>query len=121
MDDKRVFKGARELEEYGRVVGEVEGGTVSPGGAAAILRISRQSVHELLQKGKARSWVHYPDELASLRRAGYVYISVRDLVEYGVRVGRITCREDVGLVGEGIFEEVDRALELYAGKVDRVA
>ena len=121
MGDKRVFRGARELEEYGRVVGQVEGGTVSPGGAAAILRISRQSVHELMDKGKVRSWVHYPDAFAAFRRAGYVYISVRDLVEYGVRSGRIKSHEDVGLAAPVIFEEVDRALELYGGEVSEVA
>lgn len=64
------------------------GRLVSPGGAAALLGLSRQTIHTLCKRGELRSF--RSDELAERTRdiPKWVYIPVDDIEAYGERVGR---------------------------------
>lgn len=110
MSEKRVFVGLDEREQYFETLQQVEGGTLSPGGAAAVLRVSRQGIWDLIDRGKLRVWYHYESAADQRKRRGFIEVSLRDVVEHGVRVGRIRQYEDVGLYGELVRREVERAL-----------
>lgn len=114
------FKGRSQVEEYFRVCAAMqeEGGTLSPGGAAALLGITRQSVHELIRENpNIRAWVFYEDYLFGLmQRAAYLEISVVDLVRHGVRTGRIDSVEDCGIAFPRLAGIIEQAkAELAAG------
>ena len=88
---------------YWDVVRAVPGGTVSPGGAAVMLGVSRQRIQEIVKLPGVRAWVfHYPFSV----QAAYMEISVRDIVAYGFRVGRIKSIDEVPLIGEDIKRQV---------------
>ena len=70
---------ARLFEEYG-------GRLVSPGGAAALLGLKRQTIHTLLLRGELRAF--RSDEEASPDLPKWVYIPLDDIYAYGERVGR---------------------------------
>jgi hypothetical protein len=112
MSEKRVFVGLDEREQYFEALHQVDGGTLSPGGAAAVLRVSRQGIWDLIDRGKLRVWYHYESTADQRRRRGFIEVSLRDVVEHGVRMGRIRQYEDVGLYGELVRREVERALVL---------
>lgn len=69
------------FEKYG-------GRLVSPGGAAALLGLSRQTIHTLCKRGELRAF--RSDELAERSRdiPKWVYIPLDDIEAYGERVGR---------------------------------
>jgi hypothetical protein len=67
------------FEKYG-------GRLVSPGGAAALLGVSRQTVHTLLKRGEMRAF--RSDEEAHRDLPRWVYIPLDDVYAYGDRVGR---------------------------------
>ena len=69
------------FEEYG-------GRLVSPGGAAALLGLSRQTIHTLCKRGELRAF--RSDEIAEKTRdiPRWVYIPLDDIYAYGDRVGR---------------------------------
>jgi hypothetical protein len=67
------------FEKYG-------GRLVSPGGAAALLGVSRQTIHTLLKRGELRAF--RSDEEASRDLPKWVYIPLDDIYAYGDRVGR---------------------------------
>lgn len=101
------YEGQERFQDWVSDTAQVPGGTVSPGGAAAILRTSRQWIDELIRTNpRVRAWIHY-DTPSS--RAGYISISVRDLVLYGVERGKLTCPEDSNLGFPGLAEEIARA------------
>jgi hypothetical protein len=62
------------------------GRLVSPGGAAALLGLSRQTIHTLLVRGELRAF--RSDEEASKDLPKWVYIPLDDIEAYGDRVGR---------------------------------
>jgi hypothetical protein len=70
---------ARLFEEYG-------GRVVSPGGAAALLGLKRQTIHTLCLRGELRAF--RSDEEASSDLPRWVYIPLDDIYAYGERVGR---------------------------------
>lgn len=49
--------------------GEVPVGVVSPGGAAGVLGITRQAVHERIKRGTLRAWGY----------EGYIFVDARDV------------------------------------------
>ena len=67
------------FEEYG-------GRLVSPGGAANLLGVTRQTVNTLLKRGELRAF--RSDEEASKGLPKWVYIPLDDVYAYGERVGR---------------------------------
>src|SRR4051794_29936530 len=107
-DRINAFRGRERFQVYLQALEEQqsEGGTVSPGGAAAILGVSRQRVHDLLREGRFRAWAFYE---RPVDRAGYVEIAVRDIVEHGVRIGALRSAADSGLAFPGLAEEIERA------------
>jgi hypothetical protein len=62
------------------------GRLVSPGGAAALLGVSRQTIHTLLKRGEMRAF--RSDEEAYGDTPKWVYIPLDDVYAYGERVGR---------------------------------
>lgn len=65
------------------------GRLVSPGGAAALLGLSRQTINTLLKRGELRAF--RSDAVAEGTRdvPKWVYIPLDDVYAYGERVGRI--------------------------------
>lgn len=105
--EKRVFTGLDERDDYHRTVAAVDGGTVSPGGAGALLRCTRQNIWKLIAQGQVRVWQYF-DGRTTLPEM--VDVSVRDLLVYGIRTGRITKPGDVGLGGRLIEQQVEELL-----------
>jgi hypothetical protein len=70
---------ARLFEEYG-------GRLVSPGGAAGLLGLSRQTIHTLCKRGELRAFRSDEEEVRDLPK--WVYIPLDDIYAYGERVGR---------------------------------
>jgi hypothetical protein len=62
------------------------GRLVSPGGAAGLLGLSRQTIHTLLKRGEMRAF--RSDEEVSRDLPKWVYIPLDDVEAYGDRVGR---------------------------------
>jgi Helix-turn-helix domain len=64
------------------------GRLVSPGGAAALLGLSRKTIHTLCKRGELRAF--RSDENDELMRGTpkWVYIPLDDIQAYGERVGR---------------------------------
>ena len=64
------------------------GRLVSPGGAAALLGLSRQTIHTLLKRGELRAFRsdEYDDRMRDTPK--WVYIPLDDVEAYGERVGR---------------------------------
>jgi hypothetical protein len=69
----------RLFEEYG-------GRLVSPGGAAGLLGLSRQTIHTLCKRGELRAFRSDEEESRDLPK--WVYIPLDDVYAYGERVGR---------------------------------
>ncbi len=61
------------------------GRLVSPGGAAALLGLSRQTIHTLLLRGEMRA---FRSDEESHDVPKWVYIPLDDIEAYGERVGR---------------------------------
>lgn len=79
-----VFKSNEEFGAYAVKHPEVFH-SLSPGGAAAELNVSRQRVHDLFEGGKLRAWVIYEEhegfqKIIGGRRASYIYISMDDVM-----------------------------------------
>jgi hypothetical protein len=62
------------------------GRLVSPGGAAALLGLSRQTIHTLCKRGELRAFRSDAEESPDLPK--WVYIPLDDIYAYGERVGR---------------------------------
>jgi hypothetical protein len=62
------------------------GRLVSPGGAAALLGLSRQTIHTLLKRDEMRAF--RSDEETYRDMPKWVYIPLDDVEAYGDRVGR---------------------------------
>jgi hypothetical protein len=86
-------KAARESgdEDLQRIFEEFNGQLVSPGGAAALLGVSRKTVHTLGKRGRLR--VFEGPEIKHARGLisegpRWVYIPLEDLARYAEEVGR---------------------------------
>jgi len=64
------------------------GRLVSPGGAAALLGLSRQTIHTLLKRGELRAFRSDEQDELMRDRPKWVYIPLDDIEAYGDRVGR---------------------------------
>nr|WP_296440212.1 hypothetical protein [Phytobacter sp.] len=105
------YSGQQNLKLLHQAIAEIEGGTVSPGGAAALLQTSRQNIRKIVEeRNDVRAWAFYHDGNPARRRAQYMYISIWDLIAYGVRLGRIEDIADLGL-GVGISIDEFRAIK----------
>jgi hypothetical protein len=62
------------------------GRLVSPGGAAGLLGLSRQTIHTLCKRGELRAFRSDEEESRNLPK--WVYIPLDDVYAYGERVGR---------------------------------
>ena len=62
------------------------GRLVSPGGAAGLLGVSRQTIHTLCKRGELRAF--RSDQEAARALPKWVYIPLDDVYAYGDRVGR---------------------------------
>jgi hypothetical protein len=69
-----------------RLFEEHAGRLVSPGGAAGLLGLSRQTIHTLCKRGELRAF--RSDDEASKDLPKWVYIPLDDVYAYGERVGR---------------------------------
>lgn len=86
-----------------------EGGTLSPGGAALLLRVSRQRVLELCEThADIRAWAYY--ETWGKQAVAYE-VSVPDLLRWAVRVGRVRSIEDLGLPWPKVEKVLDGLLQ----------
>src|SRR3954451_5136242 len=64
------------------------GRLVSPGGAAALLGLSRQTVHTLCKRGELRAFRSDETDDRATHVPRWVYIPLDDIHSYGERVGR---------------------------------
>lgn len=83
---KRASGDARLLDLFERYNGQL----VSPGGAAALLGVSRKTVHTLCRRGRLQAF-----EGPEVRHTGgisggprWVYIPIEDVAKYANEVGR---------------------------------
>ena len=69
---------------------EFDGRLISPGGAAALLGVSRQTIHTLGKRGRIRMFRSAEDEKGRLVNWGpkWVLIPLDDLEAYAEEVGR---------------------------------
>lgn len=73
---------------------------ISPGGAAALLGLSRKTIHTLGEQGKIRVYRSADDDkgrFGSTRGPKWVFIPIVDLREYAKRVGRPFPEKDIDL------------------------
>lgn len=64
------------------------GRLVSPGGAAALLGLSRQTIHTLCKRGELRAFRSDEHDERMRHTPKWVYIPLEDIYAYGDRVGR---------------------------------
>jgi hypothetical protein len=64
------------------------GRLVSPGGAAALLGLSRQTIHTLCKRGELRAFASDQKADGTYNTPRWVYIPLDDIEAYGERVGR---------------------------------
>jgi excisionase family DNA binding protein len=67
------------------------GRLVSPGGAAALLGLSRQTIYTLCKRGELRAFAS-GEKADGMRTPRWVYIPLDDIQAYGERVGRPVSR-----------------------------
>ena len=73
-------------KKLARLFAKYDGRLVSPGGAAALLGLSRQTIYTLCKRGELHAF--RSDELANRTTPRWVYIPLDDIYDYGDRVGR---------------------------------
>lgn len=64
------------------------GRLVSPGGAAGLLGLSRQTIHTLCKRGELRAFRSDDTDGFATHVPKWVYIPLDDIYVYGDRVGR---------------------------------
>lgn len=85
MPDPQRERGDAELHDLFEQFG---GHLVSPGGAAALLGVSRKTVYTLGQRGKLRVF-HGPEQGRVLKSGpNWTYIPLVDVARYAKQVGR---------------------------------
>ena len=87
----------------------MRGGTISPGGAGALLGITRQRVYTIAQDhADVRAWAFYEEKG---QKAEVFEIAVEDLLRWAVRRGRIKSEADLGLPWSRAKETLARVLQ----------
>ena len=77
----KKFYDEDEFREY--LLANPEAIGVSPGGAANLLGVTRQRLHQMIAQGLFRAWYLYEKEYDRvLKRATCIYISKEDLQAY---------------------------------------
>lgn len=99
-----IYTGKQKQQYFSDLL-QVEGGTISPGGAAQMLGVTRQRASQLPESQEIRAWAYYPE---FSRHAALLEISVRDILAYGIRIGRFKEFTDVGLGFPALQEEFER-------------
>lgn len=79
-------------EKLAKLFADFNGQVVSPGGAAALLGLSRKTIYTLCKRGELRAF--RSDELAEGTTPRWVYIPIIDLRDYAEKVGRPIARID---------------------------
>ena len=74
-------------EKLAELFTRFEGQVVSPGGAAHLLGLSRQTVYTLCKNGELIAY--RSDELANKTTPRWVYIPLADVYAYAQKVGRV--------------------------------
>lgn len=86
----KSFQSVSDFVDYCREHPEAQN-SVSPGGAAAIIKCSRQYVYKLAQSGRLRAWTVYekqsagyqgPNRTPPYEKATFVYVSAEDCETY---------------------------------------
>ena len=109
------FRGRERWSDFLNTLVEAdrEGGTISPGGAGILLGVSRQRTYELVQTfPDVRAWAFYE---GNTRQATVYEISIRDLLRWGVRVGRIRSEADLGYQSDKVREILAEVLHSEGG------
>lgn len=73
-------------QKLARLFAKFDNQMISPGGAAALLGLSRQTIYTLCKRQELRSF--RSDELADRATPKWVYIPLEDVYAYGEKVGR---------------------------------
>ena len=107
MDRKAVkIVGLENRAAFHKLVDAVEGGVVSPGGAAMMVGYSRQRIYQLIDGEEVRSWAFY--ERGRDRHPSEQYVSLRDLLKHAIRVGKVREADDLRMSWPTRQEEFDR-------------
>ena len=77
-----------EPEDFGEVLDRFEGRMISPGGAAALLGLSRKTIYTLAQRGTIRAFRGEVDTKGEGDGYKWVLIPLDDIGNYAERVGR---------------------------------
>jgi hypothetical protein len=79
-------------EKLGALFDSFEGHLVSPGGAAALLGVSRKTVHMLGKRGEIRVYSSDQEDQWGPFKAGprWIYVPLEDVYDYAERTGRGT-------------------------------
>jgi hypothetical protein len=85
-DTVKKFGSMREFEAYWQDHPEVTD-SVSPGGAASRLGVSRQRVYDMIKQGHLRAWMIYDCEVGGCydvpgNRASFIFVSSPDIEAY---------------------------------------
>ena len=83
MAEAAKSKGDEKLAE---LFARFDGHMVSPGGAAALLGLSRKTIYTLCKRGELTAY--RSDELAVGTTPRWVYIPIVDIRDYALKVGR---------------------------------
>lgn len=113
------FRGRDKWSDFLNTLVEAdrEGGTISPGGGGILLGVSRQRVYELVQTFRdVRAWAFYE---GNTRQATVYEVSIRDLLRWGVRSGRIQGEADLGYRSPKVREILAEVLQ-SEGDCDRL-
>jgi Helix-turn-helix domain len=73
-------------EKLAELFAEFHGHLVSPGGAAALLGLSRKTIYTLCKRDELRAF--RSDDLAIGTKPRWVYIPIVDIRDYAEKVGR---------------------------------
>src|SRR5437868_3994200 len=74
-------------EKLAGLFAKYEGKMISPGGAAHLLGLTRQTVYTLCKNGELNAY--RSDELADKHSPRWVYIPLADVYAYAEKVGRV--------------------------------
>lgn len=78
-ENMHMYYGDDGFQEWIKDCDNVEGGTVSPGGAVRIIKVSRQRIYKMIATGVISSWVHCKDHHSP---GGYMCVSIKECEEY---------------------------------------
>ena len=91
MSDRDDILRGQGDEKLAALFDRFEGRLISPGGAAAMLGVSRKTIHTLCKRGVLRAFASDDEDQWGPIKFGprWVYIPIADIKRYGERTGRI--------------------------------